>query len=430
LKAIINVRIYDFNQYIDHGYIVFDKTIREVGNMTAFNHTDMEIIDGNNQLLLPGFVNGHSHIYSFFARGMNVEFNPHSFQELLEQLWWKLDRHLTNEMTYYSALLSGQNYLSSGVTTIIDHHASGEIIGSLDALNKGLEKVGLRKIVCFETSDRFSIEDCITENQTWAQMQTEKTRGLLGMHASFTLSDKTLKQLKEAFPSTPIHIHVAESIDDQEHCLNHHHMRVIERLDRYGLVRPHSIIAHAIHVSDNELDILAKNQAVVALNVTSNMNNAVGLPSYRRFKDKGIPIIIGNDGIQQQITSEYLALYFAMHHQSQSPIGFGYDDLKDVINNTYDYASMMLGVKLGKFETGFVSDFMLIDYPTPTPINQDNIFGHLLFGLFPQCKPTDVYIDGIPVYRDKTVPKYIGDAYEKAQELAATLWDAIEKEGK
>ena len=394
VKVIKNVRIYDFKNYIEKGYVVFDEVIHEVGNMSDYRSQSYEEIDGKNALLMPSLVNGHSHIYSTFARGMSAPFNPTTFRELLEQLWWKLDRYLDNEMTYYSGIVSGIEYLKNGVTTIVDHHASGEIIGSLHSLEKALDLVGIRKILCFETSDRFDIDECITENLSYILNPSSTSNGLFGLHAAFTLSDETLSLVKMNQGDTPIHIHVAESIEDQEHSVKYYGKRVVNRLNDFGLINKNSIITHGLYLDEDELNIIKEKDAVIALNVTSNMNNAVGLPNYMKMKEHVIKVIIGNDGISQKMTSEYQNLYFSMHHKTTSPISFSFNDLITIINNTYEYASEQLGISLGKIKKGYVSDFLMIPYDEPTPLTKDNIFGHLFFGLFNNFRPKDVYVQG------------------------------------
>ncbi len=430
MKVLKNVRIYDFKTYINNGYVVFDKEIHEVGDMKDYQNNKYIEIDGNNQLLMPGLVNGHSHIYSTFGRGISVDFNPTNFKELLEQLWWKLDRYLDNKMTYYSSLVSGILYAKNGVTTIIDHHASGEILGSLEALDKGLNDVGLRRILCFETSDRFNIDHCIKENKDFIDNHTSTfSQGLFGLHAAFTLSDSTLKHVQNKKGNTPIHIHVAESKLDQDDSLSKHGIRVINRLHNFNLINKDSIITHGLYLSDEELQIIKEQEAVIALNVTSNMNNGVGLPHVKKMKEHGINIIIGNDGISQKMTTEYQNLYFSMHLKDQSPTDFTYDDLISIINNTYDYASRRLNVKLGKIQPGYQADFILLNYEEPTPITSQNIFGHLLFGLFNDFKPTSVYIKGTTIVKNHNVSETLMKQYKHAKQSAQSHWDKVEKEG-
>ena len=354
-----------------------------------------------------------------------------SFKELLEQLWWKVDRNIDLETTYYSAIVNGLDYLKHGVTTIVDHHASGEIIGSLNQLKKALsEEIGLRSILCFESSDRFNINDCINENNSFIEENnTDMNRGLFGLHASFSLSDESLNKISKQSDSAPIHIHTAESIFDQEHAMKTFGKRVVHRLNDFGLVRPYSIITHGIHLDDAELDIITKNNAYIALNVTSNMNNSVGLPNYFKMKEKGIKVLIGNDGINTSIAAELQALYFAMHHKAEDPRIFTFKDLLEVISNNYQYVSDILDIKLGKIKPGYQADFVVIDYLNPSPTNKSNIFSHLFFGLFQDFRPRHVFVKGNQRVNDYQVPEELTNKYKQAKQIAQKLWDRIQKEG-
>ena len=162
MKAIINARIYDYTNYIENGYVIFNKEIIEVGPMSNFKRKDLEVIDFEGDLLIPSFVCNHAHIYSIFARGLALPFSPKNFQDILDQMWWKLDAKLNNKMTYYSGIAASYEFLLNGVTTVIDHHASGEILGSLTSLSNAVSNVAnIRGLYCFETSDRYNIDECL-----------------------------------------------------------------------------------------------------------------------------------------------------------------------------------------------------------------------------------------------------------------------------
>ncbi|KFZ26793.1 MAG: 5-methylthioadenosine/S-adenosylhomocysteine deaminase [Candidatus Izimaplasma bacterium HR2] len=429
--AFINAKIYDFNKFSEDQYVIFDETILEVGNMSDFKDNNYEIIDCTDHLVLPSLVVGHTHIYSTFARGMSVPFNPTNFQEILDQLWWKMDRNLDNEMNYYSGIVSATDYMKNGVTTVIDHHASGvDIKGSLNTLKKAVtEDAGLRGLFCFETSDRFDVEACLDENLSFIEDNySNVARGLFGLHASLSLSEETLVKISKVIKNYPIHIHVAESLMDQEDSLDKYNERVIERLDRHGLLNEDSIITHALFVSDEELDIIKKRKCVVALNVNSNMNNSVGLPDYKRFKEKGIPVILGNDGIASSITSEYLTLLYTMHLKDESPLKFGLGDIFEIINNTYNYVNRRLGTKLGRVEVGYSGDLITIPYIAPTTLNKGNALGHLFFGMFNSFKPNNVFCKGVKLVNNYKVSDDLTEKYREAKKYANKLWENIQKE--
>lgn len=179
---------------------------------------------------------------------------------------------------------------------------------------------------------------------------------------------------------------------------------------------------------DEELEIIKKHDCVIAVNFSSNMNNSVGVPPLKKFRDHGIPVIIGNDGISSAITTEYLTLYYATHLLDQTPNLFGLNELKTMISDTYDYVNHLLDIKLGKIEKGYESDLLMVPYVAPTPISKDNAFGHLFFGLFHSFKPKHVYVAGRQVVKNYDVDLSLKKQYEEATKYASILWERINEE--
>ena len=427
MKALINVNIFDYVDYRKDQYILFDKQIREVGSMDKFEGC-AEVYDLEGSLVMPSLVVGHTHIYSTFARGMNVPFNPRSFKELLEQLWWKLDKELDNEATYQSALVSGVEFIKNGVTTVFDHHASGrDILGSLENLKRALcEEMGLRGIFCVESSERFTIEDCIKENINFSRKnKSTKCAGMFGMHASMSLSDKSLYKIKNLIDDFSIHMHVAESLQEQQNCASNHKMRVVERLDNFGLINKDSILAHCIHINEKEASIIAKNKAGIVVNPTSNMNNGVGLPDYNLFKEYGIDVMLGNDGLGYNMARESMNLLFCIKHKFKSPTAFSLDDLQIVLQNNYKKAAEMLGIKLGRIREGYEADMVVMKYIPPTIINKENAFSHIFFGLFDNFSPTEVLCGGKFLMRKGKVNVNENEIYEGARKVSEKIWKRL-----
>ncbi len=433
MKAIINARIYDYINYIENGYIVFDEQIHEVGCMRNFKDCGYQIIDAKGGLLLPSFVCAHSHIYSIFARGLSLPFAPHNFLDILKQMWWKIDAKIDNEITYYSGIASAREFLLNGVTTVIDHHASGEIIGSLEALNKSVCKVAkMRGIFCFESSDRYDIKECVKENKNFARKHhSNDVSGLFGMHASMTLGDDSLKLIKRNLNDIPLHVHVSESSMDEEDCIQKYNYSIIERFEKFDLLNPDSLIVHGVYLSENELDIISKHNCYLVVNTTSNMNNAVGLPNVKNYLNHGIKVMVGNDGLNSNMASEYMNVYYTSHLKNSSPIQLSLDDTKTMIINAYEYVSKRLNVNLGQLKEGFVSDFMLIDYMPFTKMDSNNVFGHIFFGLFPSFKPKDVYSHGKKVVANyQLTGKKLNAEFMKTQDASNKLWIKVMEENK
>lgn len=431
MNALINVRIFDYENYIESGYVVFDEHVQEVGKMNDFKNKGYKVIDGKGQLLMPNFVCAHSHIYSIFARGLILPYNPKNFQEILDQMWWKIDREIDNPVSYYSGIAAGSEFLLNGVTTIIDHHASGkDILGSLTALKKALDNtLHLRSILCFETSDRYNVNECIKENISFAnRYHTSHVSGLFGMHASMSLSEDTLKKVSKKLKDLPIHIHVAESDMDVVDSETKYHTSIIERLDKHNLINKDSLIVHGVFLSDKELDIIKNRKAYMVVNTTSNLNNAVGITDIKKFIDKGIPVMVGNDGLSSSMAIEYQNAMYLTHLKNASPTALNVGHILTMINNAYDYASRRLGIKLGKIKSGYVSDFMLVNYTPFTEMNSGNALGHIFYGLFPNFRPNDVYVDGKRLVKSGELvsPKVKTELIE-SRKYSETLWKRVKE---
>jgi cytosine/adenosine deaminase-related metal-dependent hydrolase len=230
----------------------------------------------------PGMVCAHHHLYSVLARGMPAPpQTPHNFLEILEQIWWRLDRALDLEMLYWSAKLGALEALESGTTAIIDHNETPNAIeGSLDVIARACAEVGVRVVCAYGVSDRNGPKGAqrgLEENQRFL---AGGGRGLVGVHAAFTCSDELLAAAAELAVDhgVGVHIHVAEGIDD------------IEAPTRLvGLTNPGWLLAHCVHLpTENSLS------GTILHNPRSNLNNAVGYAAPARFSQ---PVALGTDGI-------------------------------------------------------------------------------------------------------------------------------------
>jgi len=432
MYALINVRFYDYKNYQENVSIIFDEHIRIIKPMSEYKNDGYIEIDCTGKLVIPGLISGHTHLYSTFARGMAIDFNPQDFLDILKQLWWKMDHFLDLDLVYHSAFMGALEQMSSGTTTLIDHHASGSIRGSLNMIKKAVvDELKLRAVLAFETSDRFDVSSAIEENLEFIKNNSQKTvHGLFGMHASLSLSDETLTEISAKLDGAGIHVHVAESLLDEEDCLNKYGMRVVERLENFNLLNEKSLLVHCTHIDEAEMDIIKKHRSTIAINVTSNLNNAVGISQVKKFLDKGIRVISGNDGLLPSQPIEYLNIYYLSHLLGKSPTAFSLDDLRTIINNTYDYANEMLKTNLGSIKEGAEADLVIVDFKPYTPVNKTNIFGHVFFGVFPSFKPETVIAGGKMLIEDYRTKEDFQERFSLAKEKSDRLWKLIGKEGK
>ena len=202
----------------------------------------------------------------------------------------------------------------------------------------------------------------------------------------------------------------------------------MERLEKYGLVNQNSLIVHGVDISDRELEIVGDHKAYMVVNTTSNMNNAVGLPNIKNYLNHGIKVMVGNDGLSSNMATEYLNVLYTTHLYNQTPLALGLGEVLDMINNSYEYVSKMLNIKLGRIAKDYEADFMLVPYKPFTEMNASNAFGHVFYGLYPSLRPNDVYASGKCLLKNrKIVNKKVEKLFNESINVSKDLWTRIKE---
>lgn len=413
--------------YIDDGKIVAlgpDSELRSC-------YPDAPLIDAHGQFVLPGNICAHTHFYGAFSRGMPIPGDaPENFPQILEKLWWPLDQSLTDEDIRYSALLCLADAIRHGTTTLIDHHASPNAIpGSLDIIANAVESAGVRAVLCYEVSDRDGPEKAsagIAENARFIHRQAQHALigASFGLHASLTLSDETLESCRAALPEgTGFHVHVAESEADEDDSLKKSGLRVVERLQKHGILGPKTIGAHCVHVDVHEIELLAESGTWVTHQPRSNMNNAVGVAPVEPMLRAGVKVCMGNDGFSNAMWEEWKAAYL-LHkiHQRDPRRMNGSTVIEMAAYNNAALASRFFPVEVGTLKPGAAADLIFVDYNPPTPLTPENLPWHILFG-FRDTMVTTTIVAGKVLMQDRQMLTL--DEKEiaaKAKELAGKLW--------
>lgn len=351
--------------------------------------------DCSGTLVLPGNVCAHHHLYSALSRGMPYRLVPPvTFTEILQRVWWRLDRALDEPAIRASALRGGLDALRAGTTTIVDHHASPHAVdGSLDVIADALAELGVRSVLCYEVSDRDGPACAaagIAENRRFLARAPGLARGMMGAHASFTLSDETLAGLVDAARAdgAGVHIHVAEDAADQVDSVARYGVGVVDRLGRAGVLTDRALLAHGVHVAAPEMAVVAAAGATVVCNPRSNMNNAVGHSPFSRVRDR---VALGTDGIGGDLFTESQVGWFRAR---EADVGIpGSWPLERLADGARLAGRVHEEPLLGTLRPGAPADLVVLDYPTPTPVTADNLAGHWVFGLSSN-QVRDVYVAG------------------------------------
>jgi len=426
-----NQILLDHAVYIDGGKIIAlgpDVELRR-------RFPDANLVDAHGQLVLPGNICAHTHFYGAFSRGMAIPGDaPQNFSEILEKLWWPLDRSLTDEDIRYSALLCLADAIRHGTTTLIDHHASPNAIdGSLDILADAVDMAGVRSVLCYEVTDRDGPERAragIAENVRFINRSQKAARvaATFGLHASLSLSDETLEACRAALPQgNGFHIHVAEAQADQNDSLKRSGMRVVDRLEKFGILGPQTIAAHCVHVDAREIELLAGSDTWVTHQPRSNMNNAVGVAPVESLLRAGVKVCLGNDGFSNTMWDEWNAAYLLHKTGHGDPRQMSaYTVTEMAIYNNAALAGMFFGEEMGILAPGAAADLIFVDYNAPTPMTTENLPWHMLFG-FRNGMVTTTIVDGEFLMKERQLLTL--DEKEiaaRARELAAQVWKRYE----
>ncbi|MEM7118048.1 MAG: putative aminohydrolase SsnA [Chloroflexota bacterium] len=377
---------------------------------------DAERLDGNGRLLMPGFTNAHMHFYGMYARGMALNQTPYNFHEILQYLWWALDKVLDDEAVYYSALIPAITAVRHGVTSIIDHHASpNACMGSLDQIENALTQVGMRALLCYETSDRDgkAIRDLgLAENERYIRKcQTAKAAdpdhlfdGMMGLHASFTLDDDSLQKAVAIAGGLDrgCHIHMLEDFVDETATQEKYGRSVVERLAHFGVLDQRGITAHGIFLDDAGRKLLSDSDTIVVHQAQSNMNNAVGRADIFALLNSGVTVGLGTDGMTPDLRREIMTGYLMhKHHVNDNNLGWVEYETMAMKNNPAIY-QRLTGQKVGRVEAGYLADLILVDYYPPTAFRGDNFWGHFLFGMVDADVDTTI-INGKVIMHNKQI---------------------------
>ncbi|OXX84963.1 chlorohydrolase [Paraclostridium benzoelyticum] len=427
------------NPYMEDGCVVIEgNVIKEIGSTKEMKekYSDYEFIDANKKVIMPGLINTHMHIYSSFARGMAVPGKPsENFMEILENLWWRLDKKLTLEDTKYSAYSTYIDCIKNGVTTVFDHHASPFAIeGSLFTIKDVAKNLGIRTNLCYEVSDRDglkTIDQGIQENVNFIKFakddESDMVKGMFGLHAAFTLSDETLEKCANEMANLDAgyHVHTAEGIDDVIINKEKYNKKVVQRLNDFNVLNDKTIAVHCIHIDSEEMELIKENKSFVVHNPESNMGNAVGCSPVVHLLNKGITVGLGTDGYTSDMFESLKVANIIHKHQLRDP-RVGWAEAPTMLfENNRKIASKHYKKDLGVLKEGAYADVIVVDYIPHTPLNENTENGHIIFGMTGRSVDTTI-INGKVLMKDRILLNIDEESIlAKSREMSNKLWDRI-----
>jgi len=429
------------NPFIENGAVVIDGTkIKEIGTAEEIKkkYSQADYVDAKGGVIMPAFINTHEHIYSAMARGLSINgYHPKGFLDILEGQWWTIDRKLTLEQIKLSAMDTLIGSIRCGVTTVFDHNASfGQIDGSLFAIADAAKELGVRTCLCYEVSDRDGMEkarEAVLENERFINYaladDSDMVAGMMGMHAQFTISDETFAYAAEHKPEgVGYHIHVAEGIDDLQLCLKNYGKRIVDRLYDFDILGEKTLLAHCIYINPHEMDLIHDTDTMVVHNPESNMGNACGCPPTMELVHRGILTGLGTDGYTQDMIESYKVANVLHKHHLCDPNAAWSEVPEMLFVNNAKIAGRYFKAPLGVLKPDAAADVIVMDYDPPTPMNENNINSHILFGMTGHDVTTTI-ANGQILMKDREVlvadtEKVMADC----RQASAGLWKSINGE--
>jgi len=420
----------------DSQLLIKDGKIKEIGPDLVGKNPEEDVVDARGQYVMPGNICAHTHFYGAYARGMGIPGDaPKDFPEILEKLWWPLDMALDENGVRYSALVFAVDAIKNGTTTLFDHHASPNYIdGSLDVIGDVLLDAGLRGVLCYEVTDRNGPEGAkkgIQENTRFIKKAAgiDTLGAAFGLHASLTVNDDTLEACRDAIgDKAGFHVHVGEHQADEYDSLKRSGLRVVDRLKKFGILGPRTIVAHGVHIDQAEAVQLAESGTWLTHQPRSNMNNAVGVAEIEHFLRLGIKVGIGTDGFYHAMWEEWKTAYFLHKIHRLDPRKMSAMDIVQMgIYNNAALANLYLpDTTVGVIQEGAAADLIFVDIHPFTPLNTGNLPWQIIFG-FQESMITSTMVAGKFLMKDKELLTMDEEKIAaESRALAPEIWKRYE----
>ncbi len=390
-----------------------------------------EVIDAKGCVVMPGLICSHTHLYGIALRGSALNARPPSdFLQILQRIWWPVDEALTNEDAYATTLAACVESLTNGTTCYADtYSAPNAIEGSLDRIAEASNEVGIRGLVSFEATERRSPEEGtrgLKESLRFVRRKDKgRAMGMISLHAPFTLSDDLISRGAEASKRhrVPLTIHVSEGPNDGYHNMERYGKRSVERLHDVGLLSPRSVLAHCVHLSEREINLVAESSASVAHNPMSNMLNAVGAAPLLQMLDHGVNVGLGNDGYVFDMFENMRAAFLLQRVALRNP---NRPSPQEVVEMCTVNAARAYGLtSLGSLEAGKRADVIVVRPTfTATPYS-GSVYGYIVNGLSgPNVR--DAVVDGQVLMRNRKVLTVdVQKAEARVLKTTARLWERL-----
>ncbi|HJM29171.1 MAG: amidohydrolase family protein [Acidimicrobiales bacterium] len=393
------------------------------------NYPEDDVIDASENILLPGFVNAHTHLYGVLAHGIPLDNPPEGFWEFLKDYWWpKIEDSLDQEMIAVATKWACVEMLQSGTTTFYDIlEAPNSLPGGLLIQRDVIKETGLRGILSFEATERsgeriaqMGIEENLVLHE--ATKEDDLISAMMCLHTTFTCSKEFISQAFQKAEESGLgfHVHCNEGTHEGVWCEENHSKRPLELYEDLGVTNTKFIASQCVHLSEKEKEILERNEIKVTHMPLANCEVGGGIAPIPELLDQGITIGLGSDGYINDFYEVMRGAFLVHKARLRDP---GVMSAQNVLEMATFGGAKALGLtNVGKLNEGFSADLQIIDAKFPTPVTAENIVEQVILWRN-SAHVKDVMVAGKWLVRDKQVLDIDKEAVRTAlHEQAKRLW--------
>lgn len=375
-------------------------------------------IDARGKLIMPGLINTHTHLAMTLLRGYADDL---PLERWLKEKIWPIEKKLKPKHVYAGALLGCVEMIKSGTTCFVDMYFHMEEVA------KAIEKSGLRGFISYgiiELGDPARMETEIAKGLELFKWRSERVGVLMGPHAPYTCSDDCLLKVKEIAKrfNTKVHIHLSETKSEVEEFKSKTGLSPVEHLCEIGFLGPEVLAAHCVHLSSNDIKILAREGVKVSHNPTSNLKLGAGVAPVRELMDAGVLVGLGTDGPASNnsldMFREMKTCAILQKARLNNPASF---TAKEALKMATENGGTILGINCGRIEVGARADLILVNLKSPHLRPIHDVISSLVYAATGSDVDTTI-VDGKVLMHNRTLltlseEDVIDVASEAAQDL-------------
>lgn len=353
-----------------------------------------EVIDGSKRVYLPGLVNTHGHAAMSLLRGYADDLN---LQVWLEQKMWPMEGQFTAEDVRWGTLLSITEMIRSGTTCFVDMY------DKMDEVGKAVEESGMRArltrgVIGFPVEmQQAKLEEAAGFAKTWNGAAGGRIRTMMSPHGPYTCPPDYIERIVRVADDLklPLHIHMSETRKEVELNEEQYGARPVEHLRRLGMFDRPCLVAHAVHLTDEEIAVLAEHDVRVSHNPGSNLKLASGIARAADLLQAGVKVSLGTDS---SASNNNLDLFeeirlAALLQKGVTGNPTAVPALEALSMATSMGAESIWMEETGRLKTGYKADFISVDVDQPHFVPHTDLVSHLVYSAAGQ-DVTDVCVDG------------------------------------